>query len=185
MGAGKHRQIESLACWFQVSLGRAVALSLLLRHLVEADALLCGSVEIGVVRPTQLDAGGHKGARQRVHAAQVGDVEGTTHPVIGRGAPFLVFRFFEVRQDIGVAPSRVAQGAPVVVVVAVASRIDHGIDGARSSQHLSPGYIDGALLQVFLLFGRVAPVVLASVEFTEGSRDVNFPCRVRSPTFKQ
>ena len=105
--------------------------------------------------------------------------------MIGRGAPFLVFRFFEVRQDIGVAPSRVAQGAPVVVVVAVASRIDHGIDGARPSQHLSPGYIDGALLQVFLLFGRVAPVVLALVEFAEGGRYVNFPCRVRSPTFKQ
>jgi hypothetical protein len=83
VGVGKHRQIAPAARWFQIRVGCAVALSLLLRHLVDADTLLFCPVEIGVVGPAKLDAGCHKGACQRIHAAQVSDVQGAAHPVIG------------------------------------------------------------------------------------------------------
>src|SRR5215469_13998262 len=82
MGAGKHRQIASPACWFQIRTGCAMALSLLLRHLVDADPLLLCPVEICGVWPAKLDTCCHKGTSKRIHAAQVGDIEGTTHPVI-------------------------------------------------------------------------------------------------------
>src|SRR5215471_10909315 len=90
VGMGKHRQIAPPAGWFQICIGCAVALPPLLRHLVDADPFLFCPVEIVVVWPAKLDTGCHKGARQGIDAAQVGDVEGTTHSVIGGRASLLV-----------------------------------------------------------------------------------------------
>ena len=104
-------------------------------------------------------------------------------------APVLVragqagLHLLEVRQAVRVVPVRHARvRGPALVVQRVAPLEDHPVDAAGPAEHLSPGVVDAAPVQVRLRLGLVAPVVepVADREGQGGRHvDVHVPRVVR------
>ncbi len=155
----------------QVGLGGAETFAVLVRHLVGADALLLGAVEVVVEPVARLLAGFHEGGQKRIGRTQIHHVQRPALAVQRVGAALVVFGAFEVRQHVGEGPARVAFGGPGVVVLRVAARVDHGVDGAGAAQHLAAGLVTAPAVEARLGHGGQAP----AVEFVLGHHGQ--PCR--------
>ncbi|MPM46826.1 hypothetical protein SDC9_93533 [bioreactor metagenome] len=79
------------------------------------------------------------------------------------GAALVVLGALEIRQHIGPAPTRIALLGPVVVVLGLAARIDHGVDRAGAAQHLAARLVAPASAQARLRRGGELPVVRAGL----------------------
>ena len=158
MGAGDHGQVLATQVGRDVAFGRAPALAAFLRDLRVGYAVLLGAVVIGCARDANLFAGLHEHFIERAGAAQVADVQRAADTtVFGSTKALVVFCAFEQWQHVLVAPARVALGGPVVVVVAVAAGVDHGIDGAGPTHHLAARLEALAPVEASLRHGLVAP----------------------------
>ena len=156
---GKHLQVRPAAVRCEVGLGRAEALAVLVRDLVDAHALLFGAVEIVVERVTGLPAGLDEVGQHRVGRAQVHHVERAARAVPVVGAAFVVLGALEVGQHLGKRPARVALGGPGVVVLRVTAGVDHGVDGAGPAQHLATRLVAPPAVQTRLRHGAVTPAI--------------------------
>src|SRR5262249_18219652 len=109
---------------------RAPAPAAPLRHLVVADPLLLGPVEVVGAAEADALAGRQEHFGKRVAVAEVGDAEGAAGAVVAVGPALLIFGAAEVGQHLGEGPAGIAAGRPAVVVAGVAAHVDHGVDGA-------------------------------------------------------
>ena len=74
--AGMDAEVGTRFRRIEVGDGGGTARALALRDLVEADAGLCGAIEVRVARHARLHAGFDEGLRQRIGVAQVGNGQG-------------------------------------------------------------------------------------------------------------
>src|SRR5437899_2400018 len=131
----------------------------LLGDLKHAHALLLRPVEIRIPWQAHFGTGVDKGAGERVDATQVGYIQRAPGAVVFGSAAFLILRFLEIWQYFGIAPSGVAEPAPEIVVVPVTANIDHGVDRARPAQHFAARPVHSAVVETWLLFGVIGPIV--------------------------
>ena len=102
------------------------------------------------------------------------------------GTAFVVFGTFEIRQYFIKRPARIAQGSPMIVVAMMATRIDHGVDGTRSAQHLAARLIAASAIETWLRHGVESPVGLPGLcQQRESCRAVNQHATVGGAGFKQ
>ena len=66
-----------------------------------------------------------------------GAVIGSVHQI----RIFIIFGFFKVIKNVFVAPARVSQRFPYVVIFFISSHVEHVIEHARTSENFSPGPI--------------------------------------------
>ena len=159
MRTGNDLQVGPRQVGREVALGRAVALAILVRDLVQAHAFLRGAVEVGVVRVPGLHTGVGEILAEPVGRTQVRHIEGAAPAVPVVGTALVVFGAQKVRLHILPAPARVALRGPVVVVGVLAPDVDHGVDRAGASQHLATGLVAAPVVQRGLRRGIKAPAV--------------------------
>ena len=128
--------------------------------LVRAHAFLAFAIEVGVDGVTGLPPGLHKPRSQRVGAGEVHHMQGAAHAMQGIGATGVVFGAQKVGQHLVKRPAGVPLGSPLVVVFALATDVNHGVDGARPTQHLAAGLVAAPTVQPSLRYGVKLPVEL-------------------------
>ena len=163
VGVGEHLQIGPRAVGAQVGLGRAVAFSVLVGDLVQANPFLFWPIEVRVQAVTGLLRGFDEHRSEAVRAAQVHHVERATRAVQGIATALIVLGALEVGQHVIEAPARVALGGPLVVVPPVPAQVNHGVDRAGAAQHLAPGLITLAAIETALRDGVELPVGLTGL----------------------
>src|SRR5262245_41808054 len=72
---------------------------------------------------------------------------------------FIGFRLNEVRQYLGVAPTRGTPRRPFVIVGAMAANVDHRIHGTRSAEHAPSRQVHAPIVEMRLRLGREVPIV--------------------------
>src|SRR5436305_15338710 len=110
----------------QVSNRRATPLASLLCDLVKAESFLGLSVEIGVMGEAGFHACFDKDLRKRIGRTLVGDIQRAARTVIFRRPALLILGLLEVWKNVRESPSRIAQTAPLIVILVVATDVDHG-----------------------------------------------------------
>ena len=127
--------------------------------LIDADAVLGGAVEVGVEGQPGLAAGLQIAAGERVDGRRaIGHVERPAGAAPAIGARLVVLDRLEDRQQIVIAPARVAGVAPLVEVGGVAAHPDHGVDGGGAAEQLAARPVVGIAGEPRVGFGLVVPV---------------------------
>src|SRR5215472_10071979 len=180
-----HGEVGARGGRMQESRRGAVPLAVELRHLVKAEAVLGLAVEIMIAFESGFQSGFDKRVRERIYGAQIADTQGPSRSVVVRSAVFLFFRFLEVGQHVVIAPARVAEIAPAIVVSAVAADIDHRVDGAAAAQDLAPRPVQTALAQLGFRIGVVGPVTGSFKELAKSRRNMDFFPGVAAAGFQQ
>lgn len=127
--------------------------------LIDPGAFLLGAVEVIGNGDIAFPCSVQKVVLERVAGTAVADPERTVGAVVVVIDTFVVFIEAEIGQHILVGPTVIAQGRPVIVVLAMATNIDHGIDGGRTAQAFSPGLEALATIEAFLRNRFQHPVV--------------------------
>ena len=143
----------------QVSPCTAPALAILLGDLKDPGTLLLGAVEVIGNGDVALSGGIQEVILKRVAGAAVADPERAVSAVVFVIDALVVLIKTEVGQHIIVGPAVITQRGPVIVVFAVATDIDHGIDGGGAAQALATGLETLAAIQAFLRHSFHDPVV--------------------------
>jgi hypothetical protein len=112
----------------------------------------------GVRAKTRLHAGAHEVGAEAVGATRVDHVERAVGAVESVGPTFVALGALEARQHVGVAPSGVAFGSPLVIVTGVAARVDHRVDRTRPAQHLAARLVAASTAQAGLRHRFEGPV---------------------------
>jgi hypothetical protein len=163
--AGVHEQVAPLHRRVQVGTPGRHAQTARGGDLVVAYALGRGAVEAGIERQTGLGAGAQealaKGMRITRHVAHLQRACAPAQFVVAVRA---AFEALEVRQHLAPAPARVAQRAPVVEILGLATHEDHRIDRTRAAEHLAARPIALPAGQARLGLGAVHPVQARVVE---------------------
>ena len=113
----------------QVGPGAAPALAVFLGDLIDPGAFLLGAVEVIGNGNVAFSGGIQKVALERVAGAAVAYPEWAIGAMVFVVDAFIVLTEPEVGEHILIGPAVIALCRPVVVVLAVAADIDHGIDG--------------------------------------------------------
>src|SRR5262245_59530295 len=120
--------------WQEIHPTRAAAQPLVDAALEIADAGLRRAVVIGVAGDAKASGPGDKRFADLMLPIEVG------HRNVAVAAPIKVVAFsdpllksFEIGQEVGVAPARVAALRPVVEIVSLTAVDDHAVDRARSA----------------------------------------------------
>src|SRR5271154_2045515 len=108
-----------------------MTLAVLQRHLIKSRAILTGAVEIRVGGYTQLFGRRKERPCQRIHAAEISDMQRPARAVVFRCAPLLSLGLLEVGKNILESPAAVAETRPIVVVARIAPDVNHGVHGTR------------------------------------------------------
>ena len=93
-----------------------------------ARAFLARAVEIVVAREARLLGGCDEGVAQRMRLALIGDGERSARAVEGVGAALLVLSLAEIGQHILIAPTDIAELAPMIEILLLAADIDEAVD---------------------------------------------------------
>src|ERR1700730_5513709 len=164
--------------------GRA-ALSVARRRLVVADTVLAGTVEIVVARKAELGRRGNKGFADRV-LCHIRHAERAAGAVERIGPAHLVLRAPEIGQHILERPPGIAELAPVVEILGLATDIDPAVDRRRDAEHLAARPEDAAVGGTGVGLGLVAPVDARIGEgLAEAQRDVDPAVLVLAAGFEQ
>ncbi|OIQ78619.1 hypothetical protein GALL_396650 [mine drainage metagenome] len=124
---GQNGQVLAVLDRAQVAFGGRTALSVADRELQPARALGIGAVIVGVHVAAPLHASIKEALRNRVFQHDVSAGDRTAAPTqIGRRR-LAVFEFFEIGQQVAVAPARIALVAPFVIARRLAPHINHPV----------------------------------------------------------
>jgi len=108
-GVRDHGEVGPFADRLEVCGRRALAAHVALRDVVEADAVLHGAVEVGVVGEPGLLPGADEGLAERVVLHLLGDVHRPAAAVVLVHDALVVLHATEVRQHAVIAPALVAE----------------------------------------------------------------------------
>jgi len=138
--------------------------------LVDANAFLRLAIEVGVDDVARLSPRSKPGSLQRVVGAQLADLQRPL-TAMQRGAEGVVaFAADEVRQHVAPAPAGVAERGPVVVILALATDVDHRVDARRATEHLAARHIAAAAIQARLRHRLEGVVVQLAGHHQYGTR---------------
>ncbi|MEH2558577.1 hypothetical protein V1286_006106 [Bradyrhizobium algeriense] len=160
MGMGLDAQIGAVS-HMRVDIGArgAATFAVLLRQLIDAEALVLVGVEILAQPKLRFLRGLQEDLLHRIAAARLVDGERPALAVILAVEIGIVFRALEVRQHVGERPAGIAEGSPLIVVGAVAADIDHRVDRGRAAEPLAARLIADAAVEALLRHGVEGPVV--------------------------
>jgi len=156
---GLDAQVGAVARRREVGLGGAAAQAAVRGELVVARAFLHRAVEVLGARHAGLPGAFDEGLDQLVPRADVRHLERPVAAVELARAALVALGTHEVGQHLVVAPARVAERGPVVVVLALAADVDQAVDRARAAQRLAARPVDAAAVHVGIGIGLEAPVV--------------------------
>ena len=156
---GRDAQIGALHRGPQIALCSAPAPALPGRELVVAGAFLAHAVEIFAARHADLAGAADEGFDQLILGPDVGHRERAIAAVESVRTALVALRLDEVGQHVVVAPTRVAQRGPMVVVLALAADVDQAVDRTRAAQGLAARPVDAAAVHVRIGVGVETPVV--------------------------
>ena len=164
----------------------AATFAVLLRHLVEAEALLLGSVEILADREAGLACRLQEDPVKQVVGAQSGDVE-RAGPAVPFAAEILVaFGLLEIGKNVGERPAFVPERRPMVIVRTVPTGVDHGVDRRRSAERSAARLVSAPPVEAALRHGLERPIVDARRNHEDaGERRVDDPAVARAACFQQ
>ena len=129
-------------------------------HLPQTKAFFALAIEVWGVSVPQSFTGFDKTCTQGVHlVGKITDTHFSASTMVGRCPPHMVFRFFEIRQNIVPAPTSVACVTPVVEIAFLAAHINHRVQAAAATQYFSPGPKRDPVIQCRIRLGGVHPVV--------------------------
>jgi hypothetical protein len=153
------REVVSTARRLEEHRRGAAAEAVLHVGLIEAGAFLLGAVEVVgdgdlAMRRARLD----ERARGRLKLRRIADRKQAVAAVKLRGAAHVGLGALEVRQHVGVAPARIAELFPLVVVVAVAADVDERVEAAGAADHLAARPVHLAIVDVRLRLRVELPV---------------------------
>ena len=129
-------------------------------HFAALEAFGLAAVIVIRRRIARSDAGGANLLIEHVRPGN-GDFQFPRCTVIGIFPQPALFRFAEVRQNIGVTPAGEAQTRPIVIVAPVAPRIDHAVDHRRAAQSLAARNVDSPPVEMRLGFTFEVPIQVA------------------------
>src|SRR5262245_61841932 len=160
MSMGLDAQIGS-ACHMRVDIGAcgAAAFAVLLRQLIDAEALMFVGIEILAQAELRFLRSLQEDLLHRIAGARLVDGERSALAMIFAVEVRIVFRALEIGQHVGERPAGVAERSPLIVVGAVAADIDHRVDRRRAAESLAAGLIAGAAVEALLRDGIEGPVV--------------------------
>jgi hypothetical protein len=130
-------QIGPPHCGAQISHGSAAAPHVADGDLQRSDTVLLGAVKVGVEFMARLLRPGNKGVMQFVAGPQIGDAQWTANAVMLVGAAFLVLGAAEIGQYVLIRPAGIAELAPQIEILLLATDVDEPIDRARPAEHLA------------------------------------------------
>ena len=130
---------------------------MLLRHLVEAHALLARAIEVGIRLEPRFGGSDKEGLCDRQGRQGIADTQGaiSTMELVGEAA--VALGAFEIGQHVAVAPAGAAQLCPDIVVLGIAAHIDLSIDGGAAANHFRLSIPEDAILHVLLRHSGPAP----------------------------
>ena len=160
MGMGLDAQIGA-ASHVRVDIGArgAAAFAVLLRQLIDAEALMLVGIEILAQAELRFLRGLQEDLLYRIAGARLVDGERPALAVIFAAEIGIVFRALEVGQHVGERPAGIAERGPLIVVGAVAADIDHRVDRRRAAEPLAARLIADAAVEALLRHGVEGPVV--------------------------
>ena len=182
---GDDREIFAMERGFEVCVGGAVPAAVLLRHLVQACAILKVAIEIRIGWDAEGGRRFEESMCEGIHAAQVAYVEGAVRAVKFRFASRLHLRFLEVGEDVIETPALISEAGPMIEVEVISADVNHGVHRARAAQHFSARPVEAAVVEAGLGLGGIVPVDGCLVEFGEGCGDADFLCFVGAACFEE
>ena len=179
---GVHREVGAAHRRAQVGARGAHAQPTPHRDLVQAQALGAGAVEAGVARQAELIARAQPGPAKRVHLGRY--IAHVQRPLVaamrvmqrimqqavqrarqkGPGRRRKTLHAAKAAQRIAPTPARVALGGPALVIRRLPAHIDHGVDGARATEHLAARPVAAPAIERGLGLGEEPPVQPRVVE---------------------
>ena len=144
-----------------VALAGVPALAVLRHHLHGVVAVLHGAVEVGVVGPAGLGAGPHDDVVVGIVGARVLDPHRPVVAVVLVAEVLVVLELAEVGQHVRVAPARVAERRPFVVVGPMPAHVDEGVDRGAAAEAAADRMVVAPVVQARVGDGVEAPVVAA------------------------
>ena len=141
-------------------------------------AFLHGAVVVLVEGNADIPCAGDEVVGDRTPQPEVGNLQRPADSVVFAGAALLVLGFLEVGQDIGVAPARIAQRNPALVVFALAAHVEQAVERTGAAQHFTARPLQLAIGDAGIGLGEVAPVqfrVVHGLEVTDRDVDPGIP----------
>jgi hypothetical protein len=130
-----------------------------LRDLVEARAFLLDAVEVVVEGHARLHRGAHEVLADGARRLLVGHLQRTVGAVQRARAALVALGAAEPGQHVAEGPAAAAGALPVVVVLAVAAHVEHGVDRARAAEAAPARLVAAAAVQARLRLGAQRVVV--------------------------
>ena len=112
----------------QIGARRGPALTVALRHLIDAQPLLPRAVEILILRNLQLPPGLDEIAAALIGVTLIADPQRPFAAVKAVAAALIVLGSNEIGQHVVIRPAGRAERGPVIVIPFVAANIDHRVD---------------------------------------------------------
>ena len=157
------------------------------RAINPAKALLALAVDIIRKAVAGLERRLHEGGGERC-GAQIGrlDRERSRYAVIGVGAVGVLFRAFEIRQNVGIAPSAKARHSPAIVVAGVPTNVHHAVDRGRTAQDATARMREPAAIQEGFRIGDIVPVeAIGAQQAADRGRHGDAPASIPWPGFDE
>ena len=165
-GPGLDGQVRALAHHRrEIGLGRAPPATVADGHLIAAEALLLGPVEVVGQAMARLGTGLDDAAVEGMTLRPLppADMQRALASM-ERGVPVLIaFGLAEIGQHVRIGPARQPHLPPLVIVPGMAADIDHAVDRRGAAQPLAPGPPQPAVVHVRLRLGPEAPVEVVLV----------------------
>ena len=184
-GIGDDAQIGATHSRSQIPDRGRAAPAVARRRLVIADAVLLGAVEIVVARKPRLRCTGDERFADRM-LRHIRHAEGAARAVETVGAAHLVLRTPEIGQHVVERPAGIAELAPMVEILGLATDIHHAVDRRGAAQHLAARPEDAAVGGARVGFSLVAPIDRGIGEgLAETERDMDPAVGVLAAGLKQ
>ncbi|MNQ79304.1 hypothetical protein D3C85_942460 [compost metagenome] len=158
--AGEHAEVVARPHLFEEGGGGAPAAAVADGHVVLADTLLLGAVEVRIEAVPGFAPGFDKGLGGPM-GRRAADIQLAAVTMKIAGAAMVHLALAKIRQHLVERPAIVAQSRPVVVVAAMTADIDHAVDRTAAAKHLAARLITATPAQACLRLGGESPVDVA------------------------
>src|SRR5215213_8144507 len=122
------------------------------------DTFVAARIEIADAGNAGLDRGFDEGIQDVPAGARGLDAPFAAHAMMLAGSEVVIEVLAEDRLHIVPTPARKTHLAPVVVILALASHVDHSVDRRAAAQDLAPRIVQDPAVQACLSFGLEHPI---------------------------
>lgn len=182
-GVGLDEQVGScLQMRQEVGARGAASFAILLRDLIDTQAFLLRPVEVIGSGEASLSRCIQKTLLIGHVTLDIADPQRPFLPMPGAAQAGIAFTANEVRQYLGIAPTRASQTGPLVVIPAMSADIEHRVDRRSTAEHLAARLVATPAVQAFLWHRMERPVVQAGRQHGDRTHWQVDNCSIPPPT---